>query len=222
MVAALNRSATSPLLSTSSAPRRQSLGMSLSSSRASSVSRLSMASGSPSVNGGSPNSSFSVRYGQAAVFAAPPRLVAVVETPDVAVGAIDPSKRRLVTATRFSSRAGADRRIFMSTHRDKQQPLNTYTGRDEEDDEDLTAVLTPTVAMPCPTPPPLVDLSTDCIALTGAWAALAEGKGSGGSTLGLFGTLPKDFAGLATPDKNPMSMQLTHEEVVVGCTDGTI
>jgi len=28
--------------------------------------------------------------------------------------------------------------------------------------------------------------------------------------------------GLATPEKNPMSMQLSHEEVVVGCADGTI
>lgn len=42
---------------------------------------------------------------------APPKLVAVVETPDVAVGAVDPRKRRVVTATRFSSRTGADRRV---------------------------------------------------------------------------------------------------------------
>ncbi len=27
---------------------------------------------------------------------------------------------------------------------------------------------------------------------------------------------------LATPDKNPMSMALSHEEAVVGCADGTI
>jgi pyrimidine and pyridine-specific 5'-nucleotidase len=42
---------------------------------------------------------------------APPKIVAIVETPDVAVGAVDPRKRRVVTATRFSSRAGADRRV---------------------------------------------------------------------------------------------------------------
>ena len=54
---------------------------------------------------------FAVRYGQAAILTAPPKLVAVVETPDVAVGAVDPLKRRVVTATRFSSRAGADRRV---------------------------------------------------------------------------------------------------------------
>jgi hypothetical protein len=40
-----------------------------------------------------------------------PKFVALVETPDVAVRAVDPRKRGLVTATRFSSRAGADRRV---------------------------------------------------------------------------------------------------------------
>lgn len=54
---------------------------------------------------------FSIRFGRAAILTAPPKLVALVETPDVAVGAVDPKKRRVVTATRFSSRAGADRRV---------------------------------------------------------------------------------------------------------------
>ena len=54
---------------------------------------------------------FAIRFGRAAILTAPPKLVAVVETPDVAVGAVDPRKRRVVTATRFSSRAGADRRV---------------------------------------------------------------------------------------------------------------
>ena len=52
-----------------------------------------------------------MRFGRAAVLTAPPRLVAVVETPDVALGCVDAQKRRVVTATRFSSRAGADRRV---------------------------------------------------------------------------------------------------------------
>ena len=55
---------------------------------------------------------FPIRYGRAAILTAPPKLVAIVETPDVAVGAVDPRKRRVVTATRFSSRAGADRRVW--------------------------------------------------------------------------------------------------------------
>ena len=54
---------------------------------------------------------FPIRYGRATILTAPPKLVAIVETPDVAVGAVDPRKRRVVTATRFSSRAGADRRV---------------------------------------------------------------------------------------------------------------
>lgn len=58
---------------------------------------------------GSPSSA--ARFGRAAILTAPPRLVAIIETPDVAVGAVDPRKRRVVTATRFSSRAGADRRV---------------------------------------------------------------------------------------------------------------
>lgn len=63
-----------------------------------------------------PGPLFAVRYGQAAVLTAPPKLVAVVETPDVAVGAVDPRKRRVVTATRFSSRTGADRRVSRHCH----------------------------------------------------------------------------------------------------------
>lgn len=42
-----------------------------------------------------------------------PCLEAVLETPDVACGAVDPRKRRVVTSTRFSSRLGADRRVCL-------------------------------------------------------------------------------------------------------------
>jgi pyrimidine and pyridine-specific 5'-nucleotidase len=66
------------------------------------------------------------------------------------------------------------------------------------------------------------DLVTEIIPLKGAWAALADANNSGEQVKGLLGQLPKKFEGLATPDKNPMSMQLSHEEVVVGCADGTI
>ncbi|KAF5370917.1 hypothetical protein D9615_009798 [Tricholomella constricta] len=154
---------------------------------------------------------FAVRFGRAAILTAPPRIVALVETPDVVVGAVDPRKRRVVTATRFSSRAGADRRIFMSTHQDKETPLAPGA---EEGEDDEGAV----VCDPSPRP---VDIDTDVSALTGAWAALAA-TDSGAGIKGLLGQMPPKFAGLATPEKNPMSMQLSHEEVVVGCADGTI
>lgn len=42
------------------------------------------------------------------------------------------------------------------------------------------------------------------------------------SVRGVYGNFPAKFQGLATPAMNPMSMQLTHEKVVVGCADGTI
>jgi len=54
---------------------------------------------------------FPICYGRATILTAPPKLVAIVETPDVAVRAVDPRKRRVVTATRFSSRVVADRRV---------------------------------------------------------------------------------------------------------------
>lgn len=84
----------------------------------------SRASVSPSPRTGTPvsglGSGFSVRFGRAAVLTAPPKLIAVVDTPDVAVGAVDPRKRRVVTATRFSTRAGAARTVshfhFLSSH----------------------------------------------------------------------------------------------------------
>lgn len=71
-----------------------------------------------------------------------------------------------------------------------------------------------------------VDIDTNIIPLSGAWAALANLGGDSVNTTseikGLLGNVPSKFTGLATPEKNPMSMQLSHEEVVVGCADGTI
>lgn len=73
-----------------------------------------------------------------------------------------------------------------------------------------------------PSPGP-VDIDTDLQPLSGAWAALVGVNNvTGAGTKGLLGHLPPKFQGLAMPDKNPMSMQLSHEQVVVGCADGTI
>ncbi|KAJ7621349.1 hypothetical protein FB45DRAFT_754291 [Roridomyces roridus] len=152
---------------------------------------------------------FPVHYGRAAILTAPPKIVGVVETPDVAVGAVDPRKRRVVTATRFSSRLGADRRIFMSTHEDKEAADGVRNLL-----PDATSSLR-TVTSP-------VEIDLAATPLSGVWGALATPPY--GDTRGLKGgipTMPK-FAGLATPEKNPMSMALSHEEVVVGCADGSI
>lgn len=160
---------------------------------------------STSVSGlGSSGMFLPVRYGRAAILTAPPKIVGVVETPDVAVGAVDPRKRRVVTATRFSSRLGADRRIFMSTHEDKEGEGKAVT----RNTADAGRTATP------------VDIDLAATPMSGVWGALALPPY--GDTRGLKSALPPKFAGLATPEKNPMSMALSHEEVVVGCADGSI
>ncbi|EIW75530.1 hypothetical protein CONPUDRAFT_65952 [Coniophora puteana RWD-64-598 SS2] len=184
---------------------------------------------------------FQIRFGRAAVLTAPPKLVAVVETPDVAVGAVDARKRRVVTATRFSSRAGADRRILISEHIEKETPLPSALGVSAEDDDERdewddleertsaskrsSSVLTGTTAahsVASISAAGDVDIDTDVVSLGGAWGNLATPPYPPGPLRGLLGGLPNKFGGMATPEKNPMSMQMSHEEVVVGCADGTI
>ena len=107
----------------------------------------------------------------------------------------------------------------MSTHRDKDaKPSGSQD--DNGDDEELGANDKPKKPSPVGNN---VDLDEGIIPLQGVWAALSEGVPDSVATAnGLLGGLPKKFEGLATPEKNPMSMQLSHEEVVVGCADGTI
>jgi pyrimidine and pyridine-specific 5'-nucleotidase len=111
-VSSLTRSTTSSLIS--SASRRPSVAVPTASGSTTAKGRLSVNGPRTPSTPASPRPTtplFSVRYGRAAILTAPPKIVAIVETPDVAVGAVDPRKRRVVTATRFSSRAGADRRV---------------------------------------------------------------------------------------------------------------
>ncbi|KAJ3782993.1 hypothetical protein GGU10DRAFT_296925, partial [Lentinula aff. detonsa] len=180
------------------------------------------------------------RLGQrAAILTAPPKLVALVETPDVAVGAVDPRKKRVVTATRFSSRVGADRRKVKVINSDFDSDFDSDSDSnnsnsnsdsdsndsDSDSDSDLHHIITGTKFSSTSTgekkyvPYSGVDIDTDCVPVSGAWAALAD---VGGTVKGLIGSLPLKFAGLAMPEKNPMSMQMSHEEVVVGCADGTM
>lgn len=100
----------------------------------------------------------------------------------------------------------------MSTHRDKEKLASPGEDLEQEFEDSIIR-----------NPSPIVDIDTDITSLTGAWSALASADNvSGAGTKGLLGQLPAKFQGLATPEKNPMSMQLSHEEVVVGCADGTI
>jgi len=112
----------------------------------------------------------------------------------------------------------------MSTHQDKETAGPTFVDDrdgDEERGPDCAVVRDPSSSSS--SSPVQVDIDTDVRGLSGAWAALMSVDNvSGAGVKGLLGQLPPKFQGLATPDKNPMSMQLSHEEVVVGCADGTI
>jgi len=181
----------------------------------------------------------------------------MVETPDVAIGAVDPRKRRVVVATRFSSRVGADRRILVSTTRmgrdvglsgrevevrDEEEEEDEENDDDEEENGVGDAAEEREVLCSRGNGLAVVKEEEEVVdddddeevsrmevtPLGGVWAALAnhhhhhDGSGGGGMRRGIKGRVPPSFMGLAMPEKNPMSMQLSHEEVVVGCADGTI
>ena len=102
----------------------------------------------------------------------------------------------------------------MSQHRDKEEAAKEDEDSDSSDGQKSDGPRTPS---------PGVDFDTDILSVTGAWGALANTDSvAAAGVKGLLGHLPNKFQGLATPEKNPMSMQLSHEEVVVGCADGTI
>ncbi|KAF8310300.1 hypothetical protein DL93DRAFT_1665994 [Clavulina sp. PMI_390] len=178
-----------------------------------------------------------------------PTLDAVLETPDVSCGAVDPLKRRVVTSTRFSSRLGADRRMFVSTYDESRVNQNgdsanpsddtdttTDTDTDTSDDRDSSSSTSTPASSIAPAHAltgPLIHDLTDrppITEITGAWSAIADEAAlatpAGMEEMKLYGkSLPggaSSFKGLAVPDLNPMALALSHEKVVVGCTDGTI
>ena len=106
----------------------------------------------------------------------------------------------------------------MSTHQDKEKLRRTKEEGDiVNDDDDLDYI---TQTPPSASSSSRVDINTHIVPLSGAWAALSDVPNA--QVKGLLSPLPPKFAGLAMPEKNPMSMQLSHEEVVIGCADGTI
>lgn len=104
----------------------------------------------------------------------------------------------------------------MSTHRDKEGNRRAAEEGDETNAEGSDGGKSESA--------PFVEFNeSNILPLTGAWEALAETDNiTAAGMKGLLGAVPAKFQGLATPEKNPMSMQLSHEEVVVGCADGTI
>ncbi|KAJ3717350.1 WD40-repeat-containing domain protein [Lentinula raphanica] len=214
-----SRNSTSSSSLSGSASRRSSLLSSISTSTGPGSGRLSVSKNSHTYDGDSLGGSTlyvrgnnglgvsTARLGQrAAILTAPPKLVALVETPDVAVRAVDPRKKRVVTATRFSSRVGADRRIFMSIHQDRTesksgsdiQEAGEEDGEDDSD-SDLHHFITGsklTAGGERFIPYSGADIDANSVPVTGAWAALADGEsmsansghpGGGGRIKGLLG-----------------------------------
>ena len=132
----------------------------------------------------------------------------------------------------------------MSTHADESlgefPEEKESTDREDHSDDDSDATLADSASSSSPptTPKPStpVDIKTDdddanavqydteINSLGGVWAELTKPvtASEAKSIQGLEGELPASFKGLATPAMNPMAMALSHEEVVVGCADGTI
>lgn len=104
----------------------------------------------------------------------------------------------------------------MSTHREKAGSNKASEDGDENEADDSDDGKSDPSS-------PIDFKENNVLPLSGVWAALADSDNVAASGLrGLRGNIPAKFQGLATPEKNPMSMQLSHEEVVVGCADGTI
>jgi len=101
----------------------------------------------------------------------------------------------------------------VSTHKDKEKSHLPST--DEETSKSPDDII--------PSPFRSDSEEANVVPLTGVWSVLSGADSPpAGSLKTVSGQLPNKFNGLATPEKNPMSMQLSHEEVVVGCADGTI
>ncbi|KAF8515083.1 hypothetical protein JB92DRAFT_3142947 [Gautieria morchelliformis] len=124
-------------------------------------------------------------------------------------GAVDPRGRGVLTATRFSSRAGADRRIFMSTHGDKRTRAAT---RDiPEDEKDGVAAAAVADEEPDGTATGgATDFSTSINPMAGAWSVGVSDTRQQrerrrrllpcGQSLPV-GILATKFFGLATPNR---------------------
>ncbi|SJX63762.1 related to pyrimidine 5-nucleotidase [Sporisorium reilianum f. sp. reilianum] len=128
-----------------------------------------------------------------------PRVVSVLDTPDLAVGCVDPTKRRIVASTRFSSRAGAERKLYASSLPFDHGKTSTQLAASPSGSDGAPA------ASPC------------AAASDEASTATATAM-----TVPMRGVWEAQCADLATPARNPMAMELDHESVVVGCADGLI
>lgn len=136
---------------------------------------------------------------------AAPRVVSILETPDVAVGCVDPTKRRIVASTRFSSRAGAEHRLYASS-----LPLDHGKTSTQLLKSNASSAANGTEGA-----------SVSAESAPASQDALSDGATSD-ITVPIRGAWEAQSQDLATPARNPMTMELDHESVVVGCADGLI
>ncbi|TKY84589.1 hypothetical protein EX895_006491 [Sporisorium graminicola] len=149
-----------------------------------------------------------------------PQVVSVLETPDLAVGCVDPTKRRVVASTRFSSRAGAERKLYASSLPFDHGKTSTQ----------LAAAGVVSDGAPLAVngnghgAGPVSDQSTPTAASSQVASSFtaAGDEPSSAITVPIRGVWEAQSADLATPARNPMAMELDHESVVVGCADGLI
>lgn len=128
---------------------------------------------------------------------ATPNVVEVLHSPDMATGAVDAAKQRIVCST-FSSRAGSDRRLYVSTYHARDPAM---TRDDHAHTESTLKGDGTSAARPGSSPPP--DWATgDFVPIGGAWAEME--------------------AELQTPSTRPLAMVVDHESIIVGCQDGTL
>lgn len=140
----------------------------------------------------------------------PPKVVAIQSTPDMAVGCVYPPKRRVISATRFSSRVGADKLLYSSTfeeRKEKPKELTKVEGSDSTNGDNKpsnhTRDSSSTQQNGHQDSSNSKNLNGSTISpISGAWKSLSES--------------------LQTSTKNPMSLELDHESCVVGCADGTV
>lgn len=135
-----------------------------------------------------------------------PLVLSVIDTPEGAVGCVDAAKRRIVCASRFSSRAGADRRLYTTTFEEHRTALPTHkaanglshaqengNGNTEHTEEKINgdSASHQTIAQP-----------QSVVPIGGEWQSMKDQ--------------------LATPSRNPMSLVLDPDHCVVGTSEGLV
>jgi len=165
-----------------------------------------------------------------------PRIVSVLRTPDISTGCTDPAKRRVVCSTRFSSRSGADRRLYASTYNIRDPGTappqsNVPSGGNAPTPAGTSTANGDTVNTPKlhnqpddtdKTPSTAADLTSRTSAAPVSGSTEPADRDHSSSVKPIRGAWSAEREKLSQPTRNPMAMILDHESCVVGCQDGTV